>query len=104
MARGLYSRRHVEPQPRVQEPDKFAEALHAAGHTYRSLAEQLDIPKSTLHGIAKGQLGVAPAFAARVEEALSVPTGSLFAPSLSTTPDSPAADPEHRQQDKPDQS
>lgn len=93
MSRRLYSRRHVEPRPRVQEPDKFATALHSAGYSYRSLATELDIPKSTLHRIAMGQLAVAPAFAAQVEEALSVAAGSLFAATVSTTPDAAPSDP-----------
>ena len=99
MPRGPYGMQHLEPRPRVEDPDKFATALHQAGHTYRSLATELDVAHSTLHDIGKGRTGVAPTFATRVEEALKVPPGFLFPPNQSTTPDTTSVDPERQHRD-----
>lgn len=93
MAREIQDRPHIQPKSRVRDPDKFAKALHAAGYTYRSLADHFHMARTTLNDYGLGKLRVLPAFAADIEEALSVETGSLFTPAASATPNKPSAEP-----------
>jgi ribosome-binding protein aMBF1 (putative translation factor) len=60
------------------DPAKFRQAIEAAGLSYRQLAEQLKVPRSTLYNIGQGKAVVSQRFARDVEEALKVEAGSIF--------------------------
>jgi transcriptional regulator with XRE-family HTH domain len=93
MPRGpVYGKPHIAPRPRVTDPSRFAQALQDAHYTYRSLAEVLGCPRSTLYDVGQGRSPVSPAFARRVEEVLQVDPGFLFAPAASASPDTTSAD------------
>lgn len=106
MPRGpVYKAAHLAESDRVTDPAKFDQVRQRAEYTYRELAEELGLPKSTLHNIAKGHTMVAPAFARRVENLLKVPAGTLFASAVSTTADTSSQDTDTIREastDKPD--
>jgi transcriptional regulator with XRE-family HTH domain len=90
--RSVWEAAHLAEAFRVTDPDRFTQALQSGHYTYRSLAEAVGCPRSTLYDVGQGRSPVSPAFARRVEEVLQVDPGHLFAPAASASPDTTAAD------------
>jgi transcriptional regulator with XRE-family HTH domain len=66
------------------DPAAFEQAKQASGRSYQALADQLEMPRSTLYTIGQGKTIVSTEFARRLEEALGVSPGTVF-PSLRPT-------------------